>query len=403
MKLPRHLPALFCRNYRLFWCGQCISLTGSWMQSVAQGWLVYSLTKSPLLLGLVAAAVSAPVLLLSLFGGAVADLADKRRLLLLTQGLSVVPALVLAYLSATGRITVSWVAALAVLQGLLNALELPARQAYWSELLPRRYRAGGNSLNAVAFNATRILGPILAGCIIASSGIALCFALNGASFMAGIWTLLQIRTRTGVVSGPIQRRSVMTDLLDGMRYVAGERDLALVMLLVAVVSLFGIPFVPLLPVFADTVLNVGPRGLGFLASAIGAGSLLAALMLAWYGDVRKKGRLIAAAGMLFAVCLFLFAHSEAYQASLLALAAIGAGMVAFLACVSCFMHHVCPDRLRGRVMGIYTFVLIGMAPVGHVMIALLSASIGVVDALSCSSAVCGTAILLSARALQRIA
>ncbi len=403
MKLPRHLPALSCRNYRLFWSGQCVSLTGTWMQSVAQGWLVYSLTKSPLLLGLVAAALTAPVLLFSLLGGVVADLSDKRRLLLVTQSLSVVPALMLAYLSASEQITVTWIAGLAILQGFLNAMELPARQAYWSELLPRRYHAGGNSLNAVAFNGSRILGPVLAGCIIASSGIALCFVLNAASFMAGIGALLLIRRRAVAQPVSAQRGSFINDMRVGLRYVAGERDVALVMLLVAVISLFGIPFVPLLPVFADNILKVGPQGLGYLAGACGVGSLLAALGLAWCGDVRKKGRLIAAAGMLFAVCLYLFAHSEAYQASLLALVSIGAGMVAFLACVSCFLQHTCPVELRGRVMGIYTFVLIGMAPLGHSMMALLATSIGVVNALSCSSAVCGAAILLSARSLLRIA
>lgn len=403
MSQSRRLPALYCRNYRLFWFGQCVSLTGTCMQSVAQGWLVYSLTKSTLLLGLVAAAVSAPVLLFSFFGGAVADLADKRRLLLCTQSLSVIPALLLAYLTASCRITVGLIAVLAMLQGALNALELPARQSYWSELLPKGYRASGNSLNAVAFNASRILGPVLAGGIIASSGIAPCFALNAISFMAGILSLLLIRGQTAVEPVSAQRGSVISDIGEGLRYVAGERKVALVMLLVAVISLFGIPFVPLLPVFADHILKVGPRGLGYLSAASGVGSLLAALGLAWCGDVRKKGRLIASSGLLFAVCLFLFAHSEEYRASLLALVSIGAGMVAFLACISCFLQHTCPDQLRGRVMGIYTFVLIGMAPLGHSMMGLLAANLGVVSALSCSSAVCGAAILLSAKTLLQIA
>jgi MFS family permease len=404
MKLPRHFPALSCRNYRLFWSGQCISLTGTWMQSVAQGWLVYSLTKSPLLLGLVAAALSGPVLFLSLFGGVVADLADKRRLLLATQSMLMIPALMLAYLSSSGQITVPWIVCLSIIQGVLNSLELPARQSYWSELLPRRYRDGGNSLNAVSFNGTRILGPLLAGSIIASSGLPLCFLLNAASFMAGITTLLLIRPRRKlnrkVPSGSI---TVIADLREGLRYAAEQRDIALVLLLVAVISLFGIPFIPLLPVFADSILNVGPQGLGYLASACGVGSLLTAVMLAYRGNVGRKGRIIAAAGMLFAVCLFLFAHSEVFKASLLALISVGAGMVAFLACASCFLQHSCPDQLRGRVMGMYTFALIGMAPFGHAAMGLLASRIGVVDALSCSSAVCGTAILLSFKMLNRIA
>ena len=404
MKLPRRFPALACRNYRIFWGGQLISLTGTWMQSVAQGWLVYTLTRSPVLLALTAVALTAPVLLLSIPGGLAADRCDRRRLLLLTQSLSIIPAVALALASVAGLLTPLLIVALALAQGVVNAVEMPARQAYWAELLPRRYRYSGNQLNAVSFNATRILGPALAGVLIAMQGTALCFLLNAVSFLAGILALLAIEPRQSPVQPP--RRDVgglLEELCEGLRYLQGQPEQVVLILLVAVISLFAIPFVPLLPVYAESILKVGPQGLGWLSAAGGVGSLVAALMMAWRGEVRRKGRLIAAAGLLVAVCLWLFAHSEIYRLSLLALALVGMGVVALLASVSCCLHHACPDRLRGRVMGIYTLVLVGMAPLGHALMALMTAGLGVVGALSCGALVCGAAVLCSARPLFRMA
>ena len=394
--------ALANKNLRLFLAGHAISLTGSWMQSVAQGWLVYTLTKSAFSLGLVAVALSAPVLLFSLFGGVIADKVNRRQLLITTQTLSILPALLLAVLTLSGQITVGWIMGLAFLLGTVNAIELPARQAFLAELVTRAELTSAISLHSVVFNATRIIGPILAGITIAVTGLSVCFLINAISFLAGIASLLLIPHQAGASIAINNHSSMLDGLREGVRYVAGERQIILVMVLVAVVSLFGIPFVPMLPVFADGVLKVGPEGLGFLAGASGAGSLLAALLVAWQRNINKKGRLMVAAGLLFAGCLFLFAHTDDYQAALLALLFSGAGMVCFLAMISCHLQHHCPDILRGRVMGVYTLVLIGMAPFGHALMGLLAGAIGVSAALSFGSAICGGAILVSARPLFRI-
>ena len=394
--------ALANKNLRLFLAGHAISLTGSWMQSVAQGWLVYTLTKSALSLGLVAVALSAPVLLFSLLGGVIADKVNRRQLLITTQTLAIVPALLLAVLSLSGQITVGWIMGLAFLLGTVNAIELPARQAFLAELVTRAELTSAISLHSVVFNATRIIGPILAGFTIAVTGLSVCFLINAISFLAGIASLLLIPHQAGASIAINNHSSMLDGLREGVRYVAGERQIILVMVLVAVVSLFGIPFVPMLPVFADGVLKVGPEGLGFLAGASGAGSLLAALLVAWQRNINKKGRLMVAAGLLFAGCLFLFAHTDDYQAALLALLFSGAGMVCFLAMISCHLQHHCPDILRGRVMGVYTLVLIGMAPFGHALMGFLAGAIGVSAALSFGSAICGGAILVSARPLFRI-
>jgi len=394
--------ALANKNLMLFLAGHAISLTGTWMQSVAQGWLVYTLTKSAFSLGLVAVALSAPVLLFSLFGGVLADKVNRRQLLITTQTLSIVPALLLAVLTLSGQITVGWIMGLAFLLGTVNAIELPARQAFLAELVTRAELTSAITLHSVVFNATRIIGPILAGFTIAVTGLSVCFLINAVSFLAGIASLLLIPHQTSTSIATNSHYSMLDGLREGVRYVAGERQIILVMVLVAVVSLFGIPFVPMLPVFADGVLKVGPEGLGLLAGASGVGSLLAALLVAWQRDINKKGRLMVAAGLLFAGCLFLFAHTDDYQAALLALLFTGAGMVCFLAMISCHLQHHCPEILRGRVMGVYTLVLIGMAPFGHALMGFLAGAIGVSAALSFGSAICGGAILASARPLFRI-
>lgn len=395
--------ALSNRDFRLFLAGHAVSLTGTWMQSVAQGWLVYTLTKSPLSLGLAAMCPSAPVLFFSLFGGVVADKTNKRELLIITQALAMLPAMLLALLTARGQITVGWIMGLSFLLGTVNAIELPARQAFLAELVNRSQLTSAITLNAVVFNATRIVGPVLAGLTIAAAGLAFCFMINAASFLAGIGSLLALKQRSSCGRAAAAPRSgIFDELREGVRYVAGERQITMIMLLLVVISLFGIPFVPLLPVFADGVLKVGPQGLGLLAGASGVGSMVAAVTIAWQGEIRKKGRLIVAAGLLFAGGLFLFAHARDYQSALLALIFVGAGMVCFLAMITCHLQHRCPDILRGRVMGVYTMVLIGMAPFGHALMGLLTGMFGVSAALSLGSVVCAAAVVLSSRPLFRM-
>lgn len=392
------------RNVRLYLGGQLISLSGTWMQSVAQGWLVYQLTGSAFWLALTAIALTAPVSLLSLVGGALADRYDRRRLLITTQLLSLIPALLLGFLTRSGHVTPGLIVALALLLGMINAFDLPARQVFWGRLVPTEQLLGALSLNAVVFNATRIVGPLLAGGIIAAWGTASCFYLNAASFLIGSASLLAMGPQAGSLSHPSAKpsTSLLAELQEGLRFVAAEKESSLLLLLIAVISLFGIPFVPLLPLFADGILHVGPQGLGMLAASSGIGALAAALLLTLQREPRCKGRLVVASGLLFGICLLLFARSNQYYASLLALLFSGVGIVSLLALANCLLQHRCPVPLRGRVMGLYTLTLAGMAPFGHALMGLLAGTVGAAAALSLGSTICLAAVLLTARPISRL-
>ena len=393
------------RNVRLYLGGQMVSLSGTWMQSVAQGWLVYQLTGSAFWLALTAVALTAPVSLLSLVGGAVADRYNRRRLLITTQLLALVPALLLGVLTQNGQVTPGLIVGLALLLGVINAFDLPARQVFWGQLVPTEQLLGALSLNAVVFNATRIVGPLLAGAIIAAWGTASCFYLNAASFLIGCASLIAMQQPSGRLPQPPENASatLLADLQEGLRFVAAEKDSTLILLLIALISLFGIPFVPLLPLFADGILHVGPQGLGMLAASSGIGALVAALGLTLRREPRCKGRLVVASGLLFGIGLLLFARSNQYYTSLLALLFSGVGIVSLLALANCLLQHRCPVTLRGRVMGIYTLMLAGMAPFGHALMGFLAGTVGAAGALSLGSTICLAVVLATARPISRLA
>jgi MFS family permease len=405
-------PALYVRNFRIFWIGQLISFSGTWMQSTAQGWLVYSLTKSPLQLGLVATASSLPVLLFTLIGGVVADRLKKRKLLVITQTLSMVPALALAILTDLKIVTVWQIMVLATFLGTLNAFDVPARQSFLVEMVQKGRLLNAIALNSAAFNGARIIGPFIAGITIASIGIAACFYVNAASFLASIMALLMIRTRSdnaGVAldAGPGRHPDphlpgIFHDLSEGIRFVKGERNISRILLLIATLSLFGVPFVTLLPVFAEDILNVGPTGLGILAGSSGAGALIAALFIAFVGEMKRKGRFMSAAGIVFSLSLLFFSLSRNYYASGAALVAVGWGMVSFLAVGNSFIQLSIPDEFRGRVMSLYAFVFLGIAPLGNAVMGAVAHAVGTDRAVSIGSSLCLLAILLSSRRLTSL-
>lgn len=383
--------ALYVRDFRIFWVGQVISFSGTWMQSVAQGWLVYSITRSPVHLGIVAAAASLPVLLFTLVGGVVADRVPRKNLLILTQCLSMIPALLLGILAELRVVTVWQIAALAFFLGTVNAFDVPARQSFLSEMVQKGRLMNAIALNAAAFNGARIIGPIAAGLAIAAVGVAACFYINAASFLAAIIALSRIKGRREEPAGARQRVTfplILRDLGEGLRYVRSEQDVFRIMLLVATFSLFGIPFVTFLPVFAEDVLRVGPQGLGFLAGSSGTGALAAALIIAFVGEIRLKGRFMSAAGIVFAASLILFSLSGSYALSLGLLALSGWGIVSFLATGNSFIQLSVPDVLRGRVMSIYALVFLGVAPVGSYIIGHLAAAVGTPGAVTAGAAVC---------------
>jgi MFS family permease len=387
--------ALYIRDFRLFWAGQIISFSGTWMHVTAQGWLVYSLTRSPFYLGLVAAASSLPILLLSLVGGAVADRVQKRSLLLLTQGLSVIPAFLLGLLTSLGVVEVWHVIALGLFFGTVNAFDVPARQSFLVEMVEEGNLLNAVALNSAAFNGARIIGPVIAGVTIARIGLPACFYLNALSFVAVIVALSMVRARGEKRTGG---SGILREITEGMSFIRRAPEVRRPIMLVAVFSLFGLPFVSLLPVFAEDILKAGPRGLGFLMGASGVGALAAALMLALRGEIKHKQRLMALSSITFPAALFVFSRSTSYHLSMALMVVVGLAVVSFLAIANSSIQLSSPSKMRGRVMSVYTLVFLGMTPMGHSMIGTVADVIGSANAVSVASTIClGASLLILAR------
>lgn len=406
--------ALQVRDFRIFWIGQVISFSGSWMQSTAQGWLVYALTKSPLYLGLVATASSLPILLLTLAGGVVADKFRKRNLLIVTQTLSILPAVLAAMLIDLKIITPLAIVIFASVLGTVNAFDIPARQSFFVEMVQKGRLMNAIALNSAAFNAARILGPVIAGLAIASVGVSACFYLNGLSFVAAITALVkiksgrEIRTQKYVLTKKekghwtAKLSAFFKELCEGINFVKNTENVLRIMILVAVFSLFGMPLITLLPVFAEDILKVGPKGLGILGGASGVGSFVAAFFIAFKGDIMEKGRFMFIAAMVFSISILSFSISTNYHASLMILVFTGWGIVSFLAVGNSFIQIATPDMLRGRVMSVYTMVFLGMAPIGNSVMGLIADAAGADKAVSIGAIICISAGLFLAKRLRSI-
>jgi MFS family permease len=390
MTISRSFSALGVRDYKLFWFGQLISLSGTWMQSVAQGWLVYSLTKSPFYLGMVAAAGSLPILLFTLGGGIAADRLRKRNLLLLTQALSILPALLLGILIDINMAAVWQVALIAAFLGTVNAFDIPARQSFMAELVGRENLTNAVALNSAAFHGARMIGPVIAGIAIANVGLSACFYLNAVSFLAVIVALSRIRT-VGEVR--ISSQGILRDLIEGIQFMRNKPEIYRIIIMIAIFGLLAMPFVTLLPAFAVEVLKTGSAGFGLLVGTIGAGALTAALFLALKGDIENKNRFMAVAAFCVSVPLLFFSLSGHFYFSLTNLFVIGWGLVSFLATANSFIQLSVPDNLRGRAMSVYTFVFLGTAPIGNSLMGTVADFIGAAHAVSISALVC---ILVSA-------
>ena len=378
--------ALQSREYRLFFFGQMISLSGTWMQSVAQGWLVYSLTKSPFYLGLVAAFGSLPILLFSLFGGILADRIRKRNLLLLTQSLSIIPALSLGILTDMNLIKVWHVALFATFLGTVNAFDIPARQAFIIELVGEKSLMNAIALNSTVFHGARLIGPVIAGMAIAYLGLPACFYLNALSFTAIIFALSKMRVKKS--NRKEKTMGILRDLSEGIKFITSKPDIYRIILLIAVFSIIGLPCFTLLPIFAVEVLRAGPQGFGFLVGATGGGAFLAGLFLAYKGDVENKFRLMSLSGLCFSIFLLVFSVSSSVYLSIVALLFIGWSTVSFFATANSFVQLSVSDNLRGRVISVYAFVFLGFAPIGNYLIGILADSFGVTKAVAFSSIIC---------------
>jgi MFS family permease len=363
---PQALRSLRHRNFRLFFFGQLISLTGSWMQTTAQQWLVYRITASQLSLGTVTFINFLPVLLLSLFMGVLVDRFPRRTLLVFTQTGFTLLAAILALLTWTGVVEYWHILVLAGLFGIANALDMPARQAFFSDMVPRDELFNAIALNSSVFNGARILGPAIGGFVVAAFGEAPAFGLNAASYLAVIGALLMMRLPPR--SEPADRQRGLGQLRQGLRYLASDRRLLGLVTMIALFSLVGFPFTVLMPVFASDILGIGASGLGGLLAAMGVGALAAALSLAVLGDRQTKGPLLFVMRLLFAGALAGFSLSQSVFLSMTMLAVAGFALITQLAVTNTLIQLIVADGLRGRVLSAYTWALGGFWPLGSLLI-----------------------------------
>jgi MFS family permease len=388
--LWRHtFAALRHRNFRLFFAGQLVSLIGSWMQNTAQGWLVYDLTHSKALLGVVAAVGSAPMMLFSILGGSVADRHPKRQIVLFTQTAMMVFAFALAALVWAGRIRIWEILVLASLAGLAMAFDMPARQAFMVEMTSREDLMNAISLNSSIVNGARVVGPAVAGFLMAQVGLAWCFFLNGLSFLAVIAGLWWMRLPRFVPPPPAA--SAWDHVVEGFVYVWHHRRLRTILILFAVVGIFGWSYSVLMPAFAQDVLHIRQAQYGVLLSANGVGALLGALTVASVGS-RVSRRLLVLGGLwVFSAMLLLLAVIENYYLALLFLAVGGWGMLLFFATINTLLQTSSSDEMRGRIMGIWALVFGGMTPIGGLEAGTLSHYLGVRWAVAIGAVVCALA------------
>jgi len=391
-RVPRPLlpPALRHRNFRLFLGGQFLSQCGTWIQSVARAWLVLQLTDSAFTVGLVTALGSLPILLFTLYGGVVADRVNKRRTVLILQALMLTEALALAILTGAGIITVHWIMGLAVFYGLLSAFEVPTRQALISEIVGKADLMNAIALNSSAFNVARVVGPSIAGALIATVGLAACFYVNAASYLFVVAGLALMRVM------PVERpapSSALAALKEGFGYIFGNAGPRALVILIAIFGIFGFSFVTMMPVFARDVLHLDAGGYGALVSAVGVGAAAAALGTAAFGR-RRGGGGVGRTWLLFGALLALGAFAPNFWTALVVFTLTGCTMALNSILANTQLQLQAPDELRGRVMGFYSFVVLGMAPFGSLQAGWVAEHLGVRVAFGMGGAVCLVAALV---------
>ncbi|MDE3088351.1 MAG: MFS transporter [Chloroflexota bacterium] len=373
--LPKTFVALRHRNYRLFFAGQLTSLVGTWMQNVAQSWLVYQLTGSPLYLGIVSFASAVPVLFLSLWAGLIVDRVPKRKLLIVTQTSMMVLAFLLSADVFLGWVQPWHIVILSFLLGVANTFDAPARQAFVVDMVARADLQNAIGLNSAIFQMARIIGPTIAGIALAVVGSAWCFFLNGVSFIAviiGLW-LMQVPPTVGVRKGASQ----LAQIRQGLGYIRHNQVVLTLLGMVAVATIFAFGYSALMPAFAQDVLNSGPAGLGLLSAAVGVGALIGALIVASLATYQHKGMLLTLGNLFFPTMVLLFAVSRIFPVSLLILVGAGLGFMIQNAMTNTLIQFAVPDELRGRVMSIYMLVFQGFFPLGSLMAGTIAQNFGV--------------------------
>jgi MFS family permease len=386
------LGALRHRNFRLFLTGQIISTAGTWMQSVAMPWLALQLTHSAFLVGLVLAAQFLPVLVGGPLGGVIADRYRKRNVLLTTQALFMVPSFTLYAVTATGHAQYWMVIVAAFLTGTVNLFDVPTRQSFVIEMVGRQDLMNAIALNSSVFNAAAVIGPAVAGLIIAAVGVPLCFLANSVSYMAAIVALLLMRDLPSVVPHhgdlPFVKR-----LVEGASYARHERVVGMLLIAVAVFSLFAMNRLTLIPLFADQVLHAGARGFGFLLGSMGFGALVGALTLAFFPRLgADPGRQLWMA-IIWVAALLEFSISRVFVLSMLALFVAGYCQISFVAAANNRIQTITPDHLRGRVMSLYAQALIGVGPIGALQAGFLAERLGAPRAMAIGAVVAGAVVV----------
>jgi MFS family permease len=393
--------SLRARDFRLYFTGQGISLVGTWMQRVAMAWLVYDLTGSALMLGVVGFAGRIPTLLLSPVAGVVADRVDRRRILYLTQSLSMAQAVALAVLVLSGAVAVWHVVALAVFLGVLDSFDIPARQSFFIHLIDDPQDVGNAiALNSSVFNLARLVGPSVAGILIAAVGEGWVFALNGLTYFSMLAALLLMRvppTELGHRGG-----GVLRNLGEGFGFAWRFPAVRAVLLLITTSSFFAVPFAVLMPVFASDVLGGGPGTLGLLMTAQGVGALAGALYLAARETTRGLGPLIAAAATVFGAGLVLFGASSTIWLSLPVLVVAGFGLMVQSAATNTFLQSIVDDTMRGRIMSLYTTAFVGVIPLGSLYAGWLAERIGARLTVSLGGMIALSAAVVFRRMLPRL-
>jgi MFS family permease len=399
-RLKSSLRAFRHRNFRLFFAGQLTSLCGTWMQTVAQSWLVYRLTGSATLLGVVGFASQFPIFVFSPVAGAVADSYPRRRSMIVVQTFMMLQAFPLAILTMTHRIQVWHVMVLATLLGVCSAFDIPIRQAFVAEMVGREDLVNAIALNSSMMNGARIIGPAIAGITVSLVGEGWCFLLNGVSYLAVIVGLIFITSGNAV---PGEDHSSRLDaILEGFRYVFRTQPVRALLLLLGLSSLMGMPYSTLMPIFADQILHGGAKGLGLLMGFSGVGALLGAATLAGRRGLRGLSTWVMFACGGFGTSLILFSLSRTFLISMLLLLPVGFSLMVQLASSNTLIQSMVPDRLRGRVMAVYSMMFVGMAPFGALLAGVLANLLGAPWTVAAGGIVCIAGAIIFRSHLPRV-
>ncbi len=389
------------RNYRLFFGGQSISLIGTWMQRIALPWLVYHVTGSALLLGVVSFAGQIPTFLLAPFAGVITDRFNRYKVLLITQVLSFIQALLLAILALSGSVQIWHIVALSIVFGCINAFDVPARHSFVFEMVENKEDLGNAiALNSMMFNGARLIGPSVAGLILATAGEGICFLINAISYIFVIVSLLFMHLTPREI--PKKETHMFRELKEGLDYTFGFAPIKHIILLLAVVSLMGSSYQVLMPVFAKEVLNGGSQTFGFLMGAAGLGALLGAVYLASRESILKLGRIIPAASGLFGAGLIILSFVKIFPVTILLMVMIGLGLMLQTASSNTILQTITEDDKRGRVMGFYTMAIMGTAPFGSLIAGFLAKTFGTTETILIGGLSCVVGALFFLRKLPEL-